>query len=32
MPTTLRLTGKEAGSYEVETHDPALTLLTVAVR
>lgn len=32
VPTTLRLTGKEAGSYEVETHDPALTLLTVAVR
>jgi len=26
------LTGKEAGSYEVETHEPALTLLTVAVR
>ena len=32
VPTTLRLTGKEAGRYEVETHDPALTLLTVAVR
>lgn len=32
VPTTLRLTGKEAGSYEVETHEPALTLLTVAVR
>lgn len=32
VPTTLRLTGKEPGSYEVETHDPALTLLTVAVR
>ncbi len=32
VATTLRLTGKEAGSYEVETHDPALTLLTVAVR
>jgi hypothetical protein len=31
-PTTLRLTGSEAGVYEVETHDPALTLLTVAVR
>lgn len=30
--TTLRLTGKEPGVYEVETHDPALTLLTVAVR
>jgi heme/copper-type cytochrome/quinol oxidase subunit 2 len=32
MPTTLRLTGTEPGRYEVETHDPALTLLTVAVR
>lgn len=32
VPTTIRLTGKEAGSYEVETHEPALTLLTVAVR
>ncbi|WP_030194801.1 hypothetical protein [Terrabacter tumescens] len=31
-PTTLRLTATEAGAYEVETHDPALTLLTVAVR
>jgi heme/copper-type cytochrome/quinol oxidase subunit 2 len=31
-PTTLRLTGTEAGVYEVETHEPALTLLTVAVR
>ncbi|WP_374970122.1 hypothetical protein [Terrabacter sp. BE26] len=30
--TTLRLTGKEPGVYEVETHHPALTLLTVAVR
>ncbi|MEW1953967.1 hypothetical protein [Terrabacter sp. NPDC080008] len=30
--TTLRLTGKEPGVYEVETHEPALTLLTVAVR
>ena len=30
--TTVRLTGKEPGVYEVETHDPALTLLTVAVR
>ena len=30
--TTLRLSGKEPGVYEVETHDPALTLLTVAVR
>jgi plastocyanin len=32
VPTTLRLTAKEPGSYEVETHEPALTLLTVAVR
>ncbi len=31
-PTTVRLTGTEAGAYEVETHEPALTLLTVAVR
>jgi hypothetical protein len=31
-PTTLRLSGTEAGLYEVETHEPALTLLTVAVR
>ncbi|EWT00824.1 hypothetical protein N865_13395 [Intrasporangium oryzae NRRL B-24470] len=31
-PTTVRLTGTTAGLYEVETHDPALTLLTVAVR
>ena len=31
-PTTLRLTATEAGVYEVETHEPALTLLTVAVR
>jgi len=32
VPTTLRLTATEAGVYEVETHEPALTLLTVAVR
>ena len=32
VPTTLRLTAKEPGLYEVETHEPALTLLTVAVR
>ncbi|GAA2162648.1 hypothetical protein FHX52_0025 [Humibacillus xanthopallidus] len=32
VPTTLRLTAKEPGRYEVETHEPALTLLTVAVR
>jgi plastocyanin len=31
-PTTLRLTATAAGLYEVETHEPALTLLTVAVR
>lgn len=31
-PTTVRLTASTAGVYEVETHDPALTLLTVAVR
>lgn len=32
VPATLRLTAKEPGSYAVETHEPALTLLTVAVR
>ena len=32
VPTTVRLTGTEPGVYEVETHEPALTLLTVAVR
>ena len=32
VPITVRLTAKEPGSYEVETHEPALTLLTVAVR
>ena len=32
VPTTLRLTGTDPGVYEVETHEPALTLLTVAVR
>jgi hypothetical protein len=31
-PTTIALTGKQQGVFEVETHDPALTLLTVAVR
>lgn len=30
--TTVRLTAREPGVYEVETHEPALTLLTVAVR
>ena len=32
VPATLRLTATEPGSYEVETHEPVLTLLTVAVR
>jgi len=32
VPATLRLTAKEPGVYEVETHEPALTLLSVAVR
>jgi hypothetical protein len=32
VPATLRLTAKETGVFEVETHEPALTLLTVAVR
>ena len=32
VPATLRLTPREPGSYEVETHEPALTLFTVAVR
>ncbi|GAB3080720.1 hypothetical protein GCM10027053_51340 [Intrasporangium mesophilum] len=32
VPTTLRLRAKEPGLYEVETHEPPLTLLTVAVR
>ena len=31
-PTTIVLTGAEPGVYEVETHEPALTLLTIAVR
>lgn len=30
--TTVRLVGTESGVFEVETHEPALTLLTVAVR
>jgi len=30
--TTVRLTATAPGVYGVETHDPALTLLTVAVR
>ncbi|MBB2985426.1 hypothetical protein [Terracoccus luteus] len=32
VPTTLRLTGAEPGVYEVETHEPALLLLNLAVR
>ncbi|MBC9821689.1 hypothetical protein [Terrabacter sp. MAHUQ-38] len=32
VPATLRLTAEEPGVYEVETHEPALTLLSVAVR
>ncbi len=32
VPTTLRLTGSEPGVYEVETHEPRLLLLNVAVR
>jgi plastocyanin len=32
VPATLRLTAKETGVFEVETHEPALTLLTIAVR
>ncbi len=32
VPSTVRLVGKESGLFEVETHDPALTILTVAVR
>lgn len=32
VPGTLELTGTEPGVYEVETHEPALLLLTVAVR
>jgi len=31
-PVTVRLVGAESGVFEVETHEPALTLLTVAVR
>ncbi|MDV3220050.1 hypothetical protein [Intrasporangium sp.] len=32
VPSTVRLVGTESGVFEVETHDPALTLLTIAVR
>jgi plastocyanin len=31
-PTSVTLTGKAPGVYEVETHDPALRLLKIAVR
>ena len=31
-PTTVTLTGAEAGQYEVETHHPALRLMMIAVR
>jgi prolyl oligopeptidase PreP (S9A serine peptidase family) len=31
-PTTVTLTGAEAGQYEVETHEPALRLMVIAVR
>ena len=32
VPTTLRLTATEPGVYDVETHEPPLTLLSIAVR
>jgi ABC-type phosphate transport system substrate-binding protein len=32
QPEVVQLTGTEAGVFEVETHEPALTVLTVAVR
>lgn len=32
VPTTVRLVGAESGVFDVETHEPALTLLTIAVR
>ena len=32
VPTTLRLTAAEPGVYDVETHEPPLTLLSIAVR
>lgn len=31
-PTTVTLTGAEPGLYEVETHEPALRLMMIAVR
>jgi hypothetical protein len=32
VPTTVTVTGKDPGVYEVETHEPALRLLKIAVR
>jgi plastocyanin len=32
QPLTVTLTGKQPGTYEVETHDPELRLLKIAVR
>jgi hypothetical protein len=32
VPTTITLTGNDAGVFEVELHHPALTILTAAVR
>ena len=32
QPTTIELVGKEAGTYEVETHDPELLLTKITVR
>lgn len=31
VPTTLELTGDQPGVYEIESHEPALTLMKVAV-
>lgn len=32
VPTTVTVTGKDPGVYEVETHEPPLRLLKIAVR
>lgn len=32
VPTTVTVTGKDPGIYEVETHEPPLRLLKIAVR
>ena len=32
VPSTITITGKEAGLFEVETHEPPLRLLMIAVR